>query len=253
MGPVQHATSADGTPIGYRASGGGEPVLFVHGVATSGGDWLFVRPHLRDRFNVVIMDRRGRGMSGNAEEYSMDREAEDVLAVLEAIDGRLLVGHSYGALCSILAAEKTNRLDRMVLYEPPIAVQPAWLQGLDEIVAGGDLDLALETFLRAAGTPDDQLAMIRSSPVWSHLLASVPALPRELHAATAWSPPQQAIDIQTLFLLGSDTTSPAYLDGLDDLLVKFTDLRRESLEGQMHVAHVFDAERFAQLVADFLL
>ena len=60
-----------------------------------------------------------------------------MLAVLEAVDARLLVGHSYGALCSILAAQRTDRLERLVLYEPPIAVQPDRLEGLDEIVASG--------------------------------------------------------------------------------------------------------------------
>src|SRR5688500_6780198 len=98
MGPVQHTTSADGTPLGYRTSGRGEPLLFVHGIATTGADWNFVKPHLRERFSLVVMDRRGRGASGDASEHSMEREAEDVLAVLDAIDGRLLVGHSYGAL-----------------------------------------------------------------------------------------------------------------------------------------------------------
>ena len=252
MAPIQHATSADGTSIGYRTSGDGEPLLFVHGVATTGADWLFVRPHLRERFSVVMMDRRGRGSSGDAEEHSMEREAEDVLAVLEAVDGRLLVGHSYGAMCSILAAQRTDRLERLVLYEPPIAVQPAWLEGVEELIAGGDLDSALETFLRAAGTSDEHVEMIRSSPAWSKLLEAVPPLPRELRACTDWEAPEDPIDVPTLFLLGADTTSPAYLNGLDALLAKFTDLERESIEGQMHVAHVFDAERFAKRIAAFV-
>ena len=252
MSPVQHATSADGTPIGYRISGDGEPIVFVHGVATTSGDWLFVRPHLRERFTVVMMDRRGRGNSGDAAEHSMEREAEDVLAVLEAVDGRLLVGHSYGAMCSILAAQRTDRLKRMVLYEPPIAVRPEWLEGVEELVANGDLDPALEEFLRAAGTSDEHVEAIRKSPAWPVLLEAVPPLPRELRACTHWRPPEGPIDVPTLFLLGADTTSPAYLDGLDDLLAKFTDLRRETIDGQMHVAHVFDAERFAERIATFL-
>ena len=130
MASIQHATSADGTSIGYRASGNGEPLLLVHGVATTGADWAFVRQHLRERFTVVTMDRRGRGESGDAGEHSMDREISDVLAVLDAIDGRLLVGHSYGALCSIGAAEQTDRLERLVLYEPPIAVGAGAARGL---------------------------------------------------------------------------------------------------------------------------
>lgn len=252
MAPIQQATSADGTPIGYRTSGDGEPLVFVHGVATTGGDWLFVRPHLRERFSVVMMDRRGRGNSGDTEEHSLEHEAEDVLAVLEAVDGRLLVGHSYGAMCSILAAQRTDRLERLILYEPPIAVQPAWLDGVEDLVAGGDLDSALETFLRAAGTSEEHVQMIRTSPAWPRLLEAVPPLPRELRECTRWQAPEGPIDVPTLFLLGADTTSPAYLDGLDDLLAVFTNLRRETIEDQMHVAHVFDAERFADRIAAFI-
>jgi pimeloyl-ACP methyl ester carboxylesterase len=251
MGPAQHATSADGTPIGYRTSGDGEPLLLVHGVATTGADWLFVRQHLRERFSVVMMDRRGRGVSGDGPEHSLEREAEDVLAVLEAIDGRLLVGHSYGALCSIEAAQRTDRLERLVLYEPPIAVQPAWLEGLEDRVAAGDLDDALEAFLRAAGTSDEQLEMIRNSPAWPTLLEAVPSLPRELRACTLWRVPESPIDVPTLFLLGAETKSPAYLEGLDTLLAAFTDLRQEKIKDQMHVAHIFDVERFADRIASF--
>jgi pimeloyl-ACP methyl ester carboxylesterase len=248
---VQQATSADGTPIAYRAWGDGPPIVFVHGVGTSGADWTFVQPLLRDRFTVVAMDRRGRGASGDHSAYAMEREAEDVLAVLDAVDAELLVGHSYGGLCSVLAAQRTDRLRRLVLYEPPIGVRERDAAALDELVARGDVDAALEAFLRGAGTPEDQLALIRSSPAWPVLLDAVPALPRELRAASEWRNPPGPIDVPTLYLLGADTTSPAYLTGLDDLLAAFPDLRRDVIPGQQHVGHVFAAPVFAELVADF--
>ena len=93
--------------------------------------------------------------------------------------------------------------------------------------------------------------MIRSSPAWPVLLEAVPSLPRELRACIGWRAPEGPIEVPTLFLLGADTTNSAYLDGLDDLLAAFTNLRRETIEGQMHVAHIFDAERFADLVSGF--
>lgn len=251
MSGVRHVESADGTPIAYRATGAGEPILFVHGAGTSGADWVFLAPLLRDRFTVVTMDRRGRGESGDAPEYAMDREAEDVLAVLEAAGAELLVAHSYGALCSILAAQRTDRLRRLVLYEPPIGVTADRLDGLDERVADGRLDEALEGFLKSAGTPDDQLAAIRSSPAWTVLLDAMPALPRELRAASRWRNPDGPIDVPALYLLGSETTSPSYLNGLDELLAAFPHLRREAIPGQAHIGHVFAADVFAGLVADF--
>jgi pimeloyl-ACP methyl ester carboxylesterase len=249
---VQHVESRDGTRIAYRADGDGEPVVMVHGAATSSADWVFASPFLRDRFTIVTMDRRGRGESGDgAGDYAMALEAEDVLAVLDAVGAELLVGHSYGALCSILAAQKTDRLRRLVLYEPPIAVKEEGLGAVDELVAAGQLDTALEGFLRAAGTSDEHLALIRASPAWDVLLDAMPALPRELHACTAWRNPAGPIDVPTLLLTGGDTRSGSYLDGLDELKAAFTDVRQELIPGQLHIAHVFAAEVFARLVSDF--
>jgi pimeloyl-ACP methyl ester carboxylesterase len=248
---VQHTASADGTPIAYRVSGSGEPVVLVHGAGTSSADWVFVQPFLADRYAVVGMDRRGRGKSGDAGHYAMEREAEDILAVLDATGAELLVGHSYGALCSMLAACRTDRLRRLVLYEPPIAAR-ADFKPLADLVERGELDAALEAFLSGAGAPPDQLDVIRSSPAWPVLLDAVPTVPRELSACAAWQNPKGPIDVKTLFLLGGDTSAEVYLDGLDELQSAFPDVRQERIPGQFHIAHVFAAEAFAGLVADFL-
>ena len=251
MPPVQYVDSADGTRIAYRASGRGDPILLVHGGSTSSADWLLVLPLLRGRFRVATMDRRGRADSADGADYAIEREAEDVLAVLDAVGAELLVGHSYGALCSILAAERTDRLRRLVLYEPPIAVGEDRLGGVDELVAEGDLDAVVEEFLRSAGTPEDQLEEIRSSRAWPLLLDAAPTLPRELRASRAWRSPRGPIDVPALFLLGAETDSPIYLDGLDELQAAFPDARRAPIPGQRHIAHVFAAEVVADLIADF--
>ncbi len=251
MARLKYVDSADGTPIAYRVSGSGDPMLLVHGGATSGADWLFVLRLLRDRFTVAIMDRRGRARSGDAPEYAIEREAEDVLAVLDAIGGELLVGHSYGALCSILAAERNDRLRRLVLYEPPIAVRESGVRRMEELIAQGELDAALEGFLRSVGTSEEQFEAIRSSPAWRTLLDAVPTLPRELRACLSWRHLKGPIQVPTLFLLGAETRRPLYLEGLDELGAAFADARRELIPGQQHVAHVFDASGFAKLVADF--
>jgi pimeloyl-ACP methyl ester carboxylesterase len=252
MTALQHAESADGTRIAYRSRGDGEPVLFVHGTGTSGADWAFVGARLEDRFTMVAMDRRGRGESGDAPAYSMEREAEDVLAVLEATGSELLVGHSYGALCSALAAARTDRLRKLVLYEPPVGVRTEFLAGVDELVAQGRHEEILERFLEGAGVRAQELEAIRSSPAWPVLLDAVPALPRELHAATRWTAPPGPIGVPLLYMIGAETTSPAYTDGLDDLLAAFPDHRRVEIAGQLHIAHVLAAPQFADLVGDFL-
>lgn len=251
MARAKYATSADGTEIAYRESGSGPPLVFVHGSATSGADWVFVAPALRKRFTLVMVDRRGRGRSADGPKYAIEREAEDILAVLEATGAEMLVGHSYGALCSMLAAARTDRLRRLVLYEPPVAVQEAGLDQIDALVAAGDHDTALATFLGAAGATPAELDAVRNSPAWPVLLGAVPPLPRELHAAAVWQWPGERIEAKTLFLLGGETDSPAYLSGLDALKRVFADVRREEIPGQRHLAHVVDGRAFARTVAEF--
>lgn len=244
-------SSLDGTEIAYRVAGEGEPLVLVHGAATSSADWVFAMQHLRERFTVVSMDRRGRGRSVDVDEYSIEREAEDIVAVLDAVGAELLAGHSYGALCAILAAQHTDRLRRLVLYEPPIAVRPAFLTGMEERVARGDHDAVLAAFIKGTGVPDEQVEMMRTSRAWPVLLDAVPSLPRELRAASRWTNPVGPIDVPTLFLRGGDTDSPAYLDTFEELQAAFPDSRLDLLPGQTHIAHVLAAEAFAGAVTEF--
>jgi pimeloyl-ACP methyl ester carboxylesterase len=181
----------------------------------------------------------------------MEREAEDVLAVLDSSGAQLLVGHSYGGLCSILAAVRTDRLRRLAIYEPPIAISEQGLPALDRLIAGGDHVAALETFLRFAGAAQEQLDAIRSSPAWPSLVATVPVLSRELHAGAAWRSPRGPIEVPTLWLQGAETKTPTYLEGLEDLQGAFPELRLERIPHQSHFGHVFAPEVFASLVGSF--
>jgi len=251
MASPRYVESNDGTRIAYRASGRGDPILLVHGSATTSADWLFVLPLLREQFTVVTMDRRGRGLSGDGPSYSIEREAEDILTVLDTVDAEFLVGHSYGAMCSALAADRTERLSRLVLYEPPIGVPSGGLEPLEQLIARGDFDRALTGFLRAVGTSKEQLESIRSSPAWPSLTAVVPTLPRELRSCAAWTHLVGPIEVPTLFLRGAMTDSPVYLHGFGSFKSAFPNARTELIPGQLHVAHVFAAETFAGLVMDF--
>jgi pimeloyl-ACP methyl ester carboxylesterase len=76
---------------------------------------------LEERFTVFAIDRRGRGLSGNASGYALEREYEDVVAVVESAgDGVSVLGHSYGGICAVEAALLTERIRKLVLYEPPM-------------------------------------------------------------------------------------------------------------------------------------
>jgi pimeloyl-ACP methyl ester carboxylesterase len=248
--------SADGTEIAFRTGGDGEPVLFVHGALASASDWVFVARLLRDRFSTVTMDRRGRGRSAfGTEPYAIEREAEDVAAVMQATGARAVVGHSYGGMCAMRALAQGAPIERLVLYEPPVSVPAERSAGIPRLKAGiaaGRLDEAAAGFLREVGANDDEIALIRASPAWPVVIEAVSALPRELEQCAIWRTPEGPFDVPALLILGADTTSSSYLDGVPGIESAFPRLRRAELPGQNHVGHVFAAEAFAGLVADFL-
>ena len=118
---MELTNSRDGTQISVRMSGSGPPLLLVHGTTADHTRWDGVSPRLEEHFTVYSMDRRGRGQSTDEGEYDILREAEDVAAVVDSIpDPVSIVGHSYGAVCSLEASTLTSNVRSMVLYEPTI-------------------------------------------------------------------------------------------------------------------------------------
>ncbi len=92
---LETGTSKDGTRIGWARSGDGPPVVLVHGGTADRTRWTPVLSALEERFTVYAVDRRGRGASGDAADYAIEREYEDVATVVDAIDEPVnLLGHS---------------------------------------------------------------------------------------------------------------------------------------------------------------
>src|SRR3712207_6624694 len=101
----ESATSKDGTPIAHLCSGEGPPLVLVHGTAADHGRWAPLLLAFEERFTVCAVERRGRGGSGDSDDYAIEREFEDIAAVVDSV-GELanLLGHSYGVLCALEAA-----------------------------------------------------------------------------------------------------------------------------------------------------
>jgi pimeloyl-ACP methyl ester carboxylesterase len=161
-GQVETITSKDGTQIAYRRSGEGPPLVLVHGAAADHGRWSPVLPALEERFTVYAIDRRGRGGSGDADGYAIEREFEDVASVVDSIgDPVNLLGHSYGALCSLEVALLTRNVRKLVLYEPPINVAGKGIypvgvvERMEAMLEAGDRDGVVVTTMReVAGLSD---------------------------------------------------------------------------------------------------
>lgn len=119
---MQTITSADGTSIAYEQHGEGPPLILLHGGSTR-HYWKPIIPRFTDDFTVVLSDRRGRGDSGDNDEYDIECEVQDVRAVIDAVNGDpILFGHSFGGLQTIETA-------RVASVEKVIAYEPAYLVG----------------------------------------------------------------------------------------------------------------------------
>lgn len=249
---VQHSViSRDGTPIVYWRSGQGRPLVLVHGGTADHSRWRPVLWLFEAEATACAVDRRGRGASGDTEPYAIEREFEDVAAVVDALAEQSgepvdLFGHSYGGACALEGALLTANLRRLVLYEAPVAYDPdarsnttSFSDRASALLAEGRREELIETFFReVARVPEDELEVLRSLPAWPARVAAAHTVAREERAALGYrfDPARFAsLRVPTLLLVGSE--SPMFLRRSTDLVAAaLPDVRVHTLEGQQHVA-----------------
>lgn len=257
--PEPSVVSADGTPLAVRCSGSGSPLVLVHGAMGDLNSFALIEGRLAERHAVWVYSRRGRGGSGDGPHYALEREVEDVLAVLDAAgDGAHLLGHSSGAFYALLAAPRARSLRTLMLYEPPLhvdSVEEDRFDALDAAVARGEPDRALEIFFPVADITEEEMEGVRAlPPVWEALLAGVRVFPREHRALRDEGLAQlravELPDVPLLYLHGELTRAPVY-PSLEEVAERFPKARLHRLQGQRHVAPVFDPTAFAEAVLGF--
>jgi pimeloyl-ACP methyl ester carboxylesterase len=241
---MKTVTSGDGTLIAYEQGGRGPHLVLVHGTSGNSLRWESVRPRLEEHFTVTRMDRRGCGRSGDSTEYAIEREFEDVASVVNALDAPvLLFGHSYGAICALEAATRTDKLAGLVLYEPPVMegeslTSPELLERLEVLLAAGDREGVIRTFLaEVPRVSPNEIEMLASTPAWPGRIAAAHTLPRELRSVDAYRLPDQVgkLSIPVLLLLGGD--SPSVFGRANAALETILpNSRTVVMPGQKHVA-----------------
>jgi pimeloyl-ACP methyl ester carboxylesterase len=179
-------TSRDGTTIAVDRAGSGPPLVVVEGAfcTREHGSGKGLVPLLAERFTVYTYDRRGRGGSTDAAaaaQYSVEREIEDLAAVIEAAGGSAVVfGHSSGAALALEAASHGLPITKLALYEAPFVVDDSrppvgqdYLARLKALVADGRRGAAVKLFMtegvRVPAIFTAVLPLMR--PVWSRLKA----------------------------------------------------------------------------------
>ena len=257
------AISKDGTEIAYWRSGAGPSLVLVHGTTADHTRWARLLPNLEQHFTVYAMDRRGRGNSGDraGDGYAIEREFEDVAAVIEAIgEPVFLLGHSYGAICSLEASLQTDKVRRLILYEPPLPTgaslyTPGVPERIQALVDAGDQEAGLEVFFReVVQMPEPELEAYRALPAWKVRVTLAPTIARELVVDRSYTfrPERFAgFSVPTLLLLGSDSPL-AFRQATEVLAAALPDSRIVVMAGQRHVAMDTAPELFLAEVGRFL-
>lgn len=149
-------TSADGTSISYRQLGRGPALVLVHGAMQAAQSFMVLAGALAEAFTVYVPDRRGRASSGPVgDRYGIDREREDLQALIAKTGCQDVFGLSSGALIAMTTALHEPAIQRLALYEPPFPIgDPAAISfapRYEREVASGDLAAAMTTVLRGTG------------------------------------------------------------------------------------------------------
>jgi pimeloyl-ACP methyl ester carboxylesterase len=247
--------SRDGTPIAFDQSGQGPALILVAGASATRTDEASVAAALAPSFTVFAYDRRGRGASGDTAPYAVEREVEDIEALIDEAGGSAFVfGHSSGAILALEAARLLpGKITKLALYEPPFVIDdshphapPDFAARLNELVAADRRGEAVEMFIRFVGTPDTMIAQMRQSPAWSHLegLAQTFAYdaaitqdvergdPSALRKWETTAVPTLVMD-GTVFL-GREEPHTFMRHGADELARVLPNARRLTLDGQDH-------------------
>lgn len=253
--------SRDGTTLAYDVYGDGPALLFITGATCFRSFW----PVLHDaevfaqEFTVYNYDRRGRGDSGNTLPYTVEREIEDIEALIDAAGGAIsLYGHSSGAILALEAAIRLRgKVNRLVMYDPSYAHDETYLsefkelsQGLDTLLEHGRNDEAIIRFLEGIGIPEEVIIGMQQSPQWPTMLALAPTLAYDTWLASSLPPVERAsqLAIPTQIIVGEE--SPASIHEVAKQLIEaIPNAKYTLLAGQDHMA---DPEVVLPALSSFL-
>lgn len=260
--------SRDGTPISFDQAGSGRPVIIVSSALADRADTKRLARLLAARHTVINYDRRGRGRSGDTPPYDVQREIDDIAALIQHAGGSAsLFGSSSGAVLAARAAAQGLGVDRVVLYEPPFVVRagsfgppPGFAARIDGLLAAGRRGDAVRAFMtEAQGMPRAMVSMMRLVPgMWRTLTSLAHTLPYDIAvmgdtqqgtplSAAPWSD----ATAPTMVITGGKSPA-AFHEAAEALVEAMPNAVHERLDGLNHSSVVAAPKRVAPAISAFL-
>ncbi|MDQ0986754.1 alpha/beta fold hydrolase [Streptomyces sp. V2I9] len=267
-GGAAAVVSADGTEIAYERSGSGPAVVLVASALADRSDTVKLAALLAEHFTVVNYDRRGRGASGDADVYAVDREIEDIAALVDQLGGSAaLFGSSSGAVLALRAAASGVKVDRLALYEPPFVVARGdagppldlaeQVGGL--LAQGRDGDAVRYFMTKVQGMPGIAVSFMKLMPkIWKNLVGLARTLPYDIAVMgdTQQGRPLdegewKGVDVPTLVLTGGKSPA-AFRRAAGDLAGILPKGDHRTLPGLNHGAVVMAPKKVAPEIIRFM-
>lgn len=257
-GMDKKTVSRDGTPLAYRGTGQGPVVVLVSGAMSTGATLAPLAAALPDRFDAVVYDRRGRGGSGDTAPYAVEREVEDLAALIDAVGGEAaLYGVSSGGALALRAAASGLPVRQVAVYEPPFAVHEGgereraeYTGKLTAALAEGRRGDAVELFLLLTGLAPQMIASARQSPMWAGMEAIAPTLAHDDAVMGDGLVPRDLLASLTVPVLSvAGGASPAWLREAARAVAEAAPRGTyRALEGQTHAV---EPDALAPVLAEF--
>lgn len=256
---MEKIPSSDGTTIAFDRIGEGPAVILVCGGSTDRMANAALAALLAPRFTVFNYDRRGRGDSGDTAPYAVEREVEDIDAVIAAAGGSaFLYGTSSGGALALEAAASGLPITKLALWEPPFILDESRRPPADtattyrELVAAGRRGDAVEFFMsKVVGLPPEFVAGARNAPFWADQEALAHTLAYDATIMGDYSLPTEraaAVTVPTLVMDGGASFA-GMGESAQALVDTLPDGHRRTLEGQEHNV---DPEALAPVLVEFL-
>jgi pimeloyl-ACP methyl ester carboxylesterase len=255
---MDDVTSKDGTKIAFERLGKGPPVILVCGGSVDRWSNASLAEALADNYTVFNYDRRGRGPSGDTPPYAVQREVEDIDALIGAAGGSAVVyGSSSGAALALEAGAAGLAIDKLALWEPPYIIDPAQRPPADtaktftDLVTADRRGDAVEFFMaKVVGMPAEFVAQARSQPWWAATEALAHTLAYDATIMGDYSPPiakAERVKAPALVLTGG-ASFPFMRETAEALVKALPNGETRVIEGQ---SHDIAAEAIAPVLKEF--